>query len=62
MAPLQKGDSFPTGVTFDYVPFTPDKSGINTCGIPIKYNASEGKNPNPPRLGQSNCRSETGKT
>jgi len=41
MAPLQKGDSFPTGVTFDYVPFTPDKSGINTCGIPIKYNASE---------------------
>ncbi|MCJ1409670.1 hypothetical protein MMC19_003752 [Ptychographa xylographoides] len=35
------GDSFPDGVTFTYVPYTPEKEEITSCGIPIPYNASK---------------------
>ncbi|KAI1878851.1 hypothetical protein JX265_003028 [Neoarthrinium moseri] len=41
MTALQKGDNFPSGVTFDYIPHTNDKTSINTCGVPIKYDASK---------------------
>jgi alkyl hydroperoxide reductase 1 len=42
MATLKKGDDFPEGVNFSYIPYTPEKSGINTCGIVSNYEASKG--------------------
>ena len=45
MADLKVGDSFPSGVTFSYVPYTPEKGDITACGIPINYDASNGKVP-----------------
>ncbi|RYP24498.1 hypothetical protein DL765_000518 [Monosporascus sp. GIB2] len=41
MTAPQKGDSFPEGVTFSYIPFTSEKANINACGIPINYDASK---------------------
>ena len=42
MAELKVGDSFPSGVTFSYVPYTPENGDITSCGIPINYDASKG--------------------
>ena len=42
MADLKVGDSFPSDVTFSYVPYTPETGDITSCGIPINYNASKG--------------------
>lgn len=36
------GQSFPEDVSFMYVPYTPEKSDLNACGLPIKYDASKG--------------------
>lgn len=41
MAPLKSGDSFPSGVSFQYIPWAEDKSDVTACGIPIKYDASK---------------------
>ncbi|TAQ85542.1 hypothetical protein B7494_g6131 [Chlorociboria aeruginascens] len=41
MPELKVGDSFPSDVTFSYVPYTPENSDITSCGIPINYNASK---------------------
>lgn len=42
MAELQVGDSFPDGVAFSYAPLTKENSEITSCGLPQKFNASEG--------------------
>ena len=42
MAELKVGDSLPNGVTFSYVPYTPENGDITSCGIPINYDASKG--------------------
>ncbi|KAJ9155677.1 hypothetical protein NKR23_g1816 [Pleurostoma richardsiae] len=39
--PLKAGDSFPEGVTFTYIPYTPEKASLGACGLPIKYDASK---------------------
>ncbi|KAF2839875.1 AhpC/TSA family protein-like protein [Patellaria atrata CBS 101060] len=39
MAPLQKGDKFPDGVVFDWVPIENDDPLL--CGVPQNYNASK---------------------
>jgi len=41
MTELKVGDSFPSGVTFSYVPYTPQTGDITSCGIPINYDASK---------------------
>ncbi|KAL1849275.1 peroxiredoxin type-2 [Paecilomyces lecythidis] len=41
MAQLKVGDKFPEGVTFTYIPYSEDKLEFNTCGLPIKYDASK---------------------
>ncbi|MCJ1378304.1 hypothetical protein MMC17_001401 [Xylographa soralifera] len=41
MSALKIGDSFPEGVTFSYVPYTPEKDSLTACGIPISYDASK---------------------
>ncbi|MCJ1387394.1 hypothetical protein MMC18_000237 [Xylographa bjoerkii] len=41
MSALKIGDSFPEGVTFSYVPYTPEKDSLTACGIPINYDASK---------------------
>jgi len=41
MSAPKAGDSFPEGVTFSYVPYTPEKDSITACGIPISYDASK---------------------
>ncbi|MCJ1250772.1 hypothetical protein MMC30_008000 [Trapelia coarctata] len=41
MASFKAGDSFPEGVVFSYVPYTPEKEEITACGIPINYDASK---------------------
>ena len=43
MAPLKAGDSFPEGISFSYVPSTPEDNDILKCSIPIKYDASTGE-------------------
>ncbi|KAH6648727.1 Redoxin [Truncatella angustata] len=35
------GKPFPEGVTFTYVPPSPDKSEVTACGIPVKFDASK---------------------
>lgn len=40
-APLKVGDTLPSGVTFSYIPYTPEKGDITSCGIPISYDASK---------------------
>src|SRR5277367_2312788 len=42
MSTLKVGDSFPEGVVFSYIPYTPETSDITACGIPINYDASKG--------------------
>jgi len=41
MPELKAGDSFPEGIVFSYVPYTAEKAGITSCGIPQNYNASK---------------------
>lgn len=43
MPELKAGDSFPEGVSFTYVPYTPEQADIIACGIGIKYDASKGR-------------------
>jgi hypothetical protein len=43
MPELKAGDSFPEGVSFTYVPYTPEQDDIIACGTGIKYDASQGK-------------------
>jgi hypothetical protein len=45
MAELKVGDSFPDGVTFQYVPYTPESGEITACGVPQKFDASTGTLP-----------------
>lgn len=40
MATLKGGDNFPTGVTFQYIPYTEDKGEVLACGVPVSYDAS----------------------
>lgn len=48
MPELKAGDAFPEGVAFTYIAATPENSEITSCGIPIKYDASQGPpSPNP---------------
>lgn len=47
MSALKVGDSFPEGVVFSYVPYTPETSDITACGISINYDASKGLSPHP---------------
>ncbi|KAH8759332.1 peroxiredoxin type-2 [Diaporthe sp. PMI_573] len=35
------GLTFPENVTFQYVPYSPEKAELNACGIPIKLDASK---------------------
>lgn len=42
MSELKAGDTFPEGVAFTYVAVTPENSDITSCGIPTKYDASQG--------------------
>ncbi|KAG6367512.1 hypothetical protein INS49_001702 [Diaporthe citri] len=35
------GQPFPEDVSFLYIPYSPDKAGLNSCGLPIKYDASK---------------------
>lgn len=37
------GQSFPEDVSFQYIPYSSDKAGLNSCGLPVKYDASKGK-------------------
>lgn len=41
MPELKVGDSFPSGVKFTYVPYTPENGDITVCGMPIQYDASK---------------------
>ncbi|TGZ82449.1 Redoxin [Ascodesmis nigricans] len=41
MSGLKAGDKFPQGVTFNYVPYSPEKDDINACGRPISFDASK---------------------
>lgn len=42
MAELKVGDNIPDGVTFTYVPYSPEHADITACGIATSYNASKG--------------------
>lgn len=52
MPELKSGDSFPEGVSFGYIPIDSENSDFSSCGIPQKFNASEGTAafPLPPAL------------
>ncbi|KAK5954406.1 peroxiredoxin type-2 [Knufia fluminis] len=41
MAGLKEGDTFPEGVEFSYIPWTPENDSPTSCGIPISFKASE---------------------
>ncbi|KAG6993978.1 hypothetical protein G7Y79_00048g083740 [Physcia stellaris] len=42
MSGLKAGDSFPKGITFSYVPATPESDdSITSCGMPVDYDASK---------------------
>lgn len=43
MASSLVGQAFPEDVTFQYVPYSPEKADLNACGIPVKFDASKGK-------------------
>ena len=47
MPELKSGDAFPEGVTFQYIPYSPESSEVTSCGIPVKLDASKGE-PNSP--------------
>jgi len=36
------GQPFPEDVSFQYIPYSSDKAGLNSCGLPVKYDASKG--------------------
>ncbi|KAF7594901.1 hypothetical protein BBP40_007936 [Aspergillus hancockii] len=38
---LKSGDSFPSDVVFQHIPWTEEKDDITSCGIPVPYNASK---------------------
>ncbi|KAK2613475.1 hypothetical protein N8I77_000388 [Diaporthe amygdali] len=40
MASSLVGQGFPEDVTFQYVPYSPEKADLNACGIPVKFDAS----------------------
>lgn len=40
MSGLKAGDTFPTGVTFSYVPYTAENTEITSCGLPQSFDAS----------------------
>ena len=42
MTELKAGDTFPEGVTFNYVPYLPENDAVAACGVPSKYDASAG--------------------
>lgn len=35
------GQPFPEDVSFQYIPYSSDKAGLNSCGLPVKYDASK---------------------
>lgn len=41
MAGLKVGDTFPDGIEFSYVPWSPETASPEACGMPIPYKASE---------------------
>ncbi|KAJ5502775.1 Redoxin [Penicillium fimorum] len=41
MTTLKSGDSFPSDVVFQYIPWSEESDEITSCGIPINYNASQ---------------------
>ncbi|KAF7712408.1 Peroxiredoxin [Penicillium ucsense] len=41
MTNIKPGDTFPSDVVFQYIPWTEESGEITSCGIPINYNASE---------------------
>ncbi|KAJ5092660.1 hypothetical protein NUU61_007530 [Penicillium alfredii] len=41
MTTLKPGDTFPSDVVFQYIPWSEDSGDITSCGIPINYKASE---------------------
>jgi alkyl hydroperoxide reductase 1 len=41
MTTLKVGDSFPEGIAFTYVPYTPENGDITSCGVPQKFDASQ---------------------
>ncbi|KAJ5887403.1 Peroxiredoxin Asp f3 [Penicillium taxi] len=41
MTTLKPGDSFPSDVVFQYIPYSEESGKITSCGIPINYNASK---------------------
>ncbi|KAL8794833.1 MAG: hypothetical protein Q9195_002661 [Heterodermia aff. obscurata] len=41
MSGIKPGDAFPEGITFSYVPYTPESDSITSCGIPTNYDASK---------------------
>ncbi|EPS28370.1 hypothetical protein PDE_03316 [Penicillium oxalicum 114-2] len=41
MTTIKPGDSFPSDVVFQYIPWTEESDEITSCGIPINYNASK---------------------
>lgn len=47
MTTLKAGDSFPEGVSFSYVPYTPETGDITSCGFPQAFDASSGKRETP---------------
>ncbi|KAF4124610.1 hypothetical protein GMORB2_5276 [Geosmithia morbida] len=40
MPELKVGDTFPEGVSFSYIPVTPETAEVTSCGIPTKFDAS----------------------
>ncbi|KAJ5484711.1 Peroxiredoxin Asp f3 [Penicillium diatomitis] len=41
MTNIKPGDTFPSDVVFQYIPWTEESGEITSCGIPINYNASK---------------------
>ncbi|KEZ39265.1 hypothetical protein SAPIO_CDS9937 [Scedosporium apiospermum] len=41
MPELKAGDAFPEGVTFSYIPYTPEISDVTVCGRPQNYDVSK---------------------
>ncbi|KAI1842121.1 hypothetical protein JX265_005600 [Neoarthrinium moseri] len=39
--PLKAGDDFPEGVSFTYIPPSPETEEFAACGMPIKFDASK---------------------
>ncbi|KAJ5787862.1 hypothetical protein N7457_002852 [Penicillium paradoxum] len=41
MTTLKSGDTFPSDVVFQYIPWSQESGEITSCGIPIPYKASQ---------------------